>query len=66
MFRSCGQLMDPFGSQGEQPQQTNYSQGRADEKFSTYRGDYVEDWTVFWITAHFLTAAADFQQMGVE
>ena len=26
MFRSCGQLIDPFGSQGEQPQHTNYAQ----------------------------------------
>ncbi len=26
MFRSCGQLIDPFGSQGEQPYQTNYIQ----------------------------------------
>jgi hypothetical protein len=29
------------------------------------RGGYVEDWTVFWITAHFLNAAAQFQEMGV-
>jgi len=27
MYRSCGQIMDPYGSQGEQPQHTNYAQG---------------------------------------
>ena len=30
-----------------------------------FRGGYVEEWTVFWITAHFLTAAAKFEEMGV-
>ena len=67
MFRSCGQLMDPYGSQGEQPQQTNYTQDNgAPDDYTTYRGNYVEDWTVFWITAHFLTAGAIFEEMGVE
>ncbi len=51
MYRSCGQLLDPYGSQGEQPQQTNYAQrGRVDDIF-TLRGGYQESWTVFWITA---------------
>jgi len=66
MYRSCGQLIDPYGSQGEQPQHTNYAQrGKIDSPFGL-RGGYVEDWTVFWITAHFLNAAAQFEEMGVE
>jgi hypothetical protein len=28
------------------------------------RGGYSEHWTVFWITAHFLNAAARFEEMG--
>jgi len=65
MFRSCGQLIDPYGSHGEQPQHTNYAQrGRVDDVF-TLRGGYVEDWTVFWLTAHFLNAAARFKELGV-
>ncbi len=66
MYRSCGQLIDPYGSQGEQPQQTNYAQrGKYDTPFGL-RGGYVEDWTVFWITAHFLNAAAQFKLMDAE
>lgn len=68
MYRSCGQLMDYQGSQGEQAQQTNWS-GRPKEYMRDgvmkMRGGYVESWTVFWITAHFLNAAAMFQEMGV-
>ena len=65
MFRSCGQLIDPYGSQGEQIQQTNYAQrGNMTDVFSM-RGQYVEEWTVFWITAHFLNAAAQFHEIGV-
>jgi hypothetical protein len=65
MFRSCGQLIDPHGSHGEQPQHTNYAQrGRVDDVFAL-RGGYVEDWTVFWLTAHFLNAAARFEELGV-
>ena len=30
------------------------------------RGGYAERWTVFWLTAHFLNAAAQFKEMGVE
>jgi hypothetical protein len=67
MYLSCGQLIDPYGSQGEQPQQTNYSQAsNLDSDITSYRGNYVEDWTVFWITAHFLNGAAMFKEMGVE
>lgn len=66
MFLSCGQLMDPYGSHGEQPQQTNYTQDPlASEDVTTFRGNYVEDWTVFWLTAHFLNAGAMFKEMGV-
>ncbi len=64
MYRSCGQLMDAHGSQGEQPQQTNYAQRGEVDNIETLRGGYVEDWTVFWITAHFLNAAAQFIELG--
>jgi hypothetical protein len=30
------------------------------------RGGYSEGWTVFWITTHFLHAAARFREMGVD
>ena len=71
MYRSCGQLLDPYGSQGEQPHHTNYAQHGAfrkqlaDHNIAGVRGNYVETWTVFWITAHFLNAAAQFQELGV-
>ena len=71
MYRSCGQLIDPYGSQGEQPHHTNYAQhGRfaqrlKEGRLSGIRGEYAEEWTVFWITAHFLNAAAQFQELGV-
>ena len=65
MFRSCGQLIDPYGSQGEQPQHTNYAQRGTVKDVYALRGAYQEHWTVFWITAHFLNAAAQFEEMGV-
>jgi len=71
MYRSCGQLIDPYGSQGEQPHHTNYAQhGKFAQllkagNVSGIRGNYVEEWTVFWITAHFLNAAAQFKELGV-
>ena len=70
MFRSCGQLIDPSGSQGEQPQHTNYTQFRdlefiEENGIPSLRGDYNETWTVFWITAHFLNAAARFEELQV-
>ncbi|MDP4291782.1 MAG: hypothetical protein Q8908_11925, partial [Bacteroidota bacterium] len=65
MFRSCGQLIDPFGSQGEQVQQTNYTQQVNLTDLTKFRGGYSENWNVFWITAHFLNAAAQFKEMGV-
>ncbi len=72
MYRSCGQLIDPHGSQGEQPHHTNYAQhGKFRQQLrrndiSGIRGNYVEEWTVFWITAHFLNAAAQFEELGVQ
>ena len=66
MYRSCGQLIDPFGSHGEQPQHTNYAQRGDVSDIFALRGGYVETWTVFWITAHFLNAAARFQELGVD
>jgi hypothetical protein len=66
MYLSCGQLTDPFGSQGEQLQQTNFAQRGDMNDVYKLRGGYSESWTVFWITAHFLNAAARFEEMGVE
>lgn len=65
MFRSCGQLIDPQGSQGEQIQHTNFAQHGDMSDVYRLRGGYSEGWTVFWITAHFLHAAAQFREMGV-
>jgi hypothetical protein len=65
MFRSCGQMIDPFGSQGEQIQQTNFGQHGDMSNVFRFRGGYSESWTVFWITAHFLNAAAELERMGV-
>lgn len=65
MFRSCGQIIDPKGSQGEQIQHTNFAQRGEMSDINKLRGGYSEDWTVFWITAHFLNAAAQFQELGV-
>ncbi len=47
MYRSCGQLIDPFGSQGEQIQQTNFAQHGDLDTLATMRGGYSEGWTVF-------------------
>jgi hypothetical protein len=66
MFRTCGQLINPFGSQGEQLQQTNFAQWGDRSDVYKLRGGYSEGWTVFWITAHFLNAAARFEEMGVD
>ena len=65
MYRSCYQLTDPFGSQGEQLQQTNFAQQGNMSDVHALRGGYSEGWTVFWITAHFLNAAARFVEIGV-
>ena len=66
MYRSCGQIIDPLGSQGEQIQQTNFAQHGEMSDVYKLRGGYSERWTVFWITAHFLHAAAQFYEMGVK
>jgi hypothetical protein len=66
MFRSCGQLLDAYGSQGEQIQQTNFAQAGDMSDVSRLRGGYAEGWTVFWITTHFLHAAARFAELGVD
>jgi hypothetical protein len=66
MYRSCGQMMDPYASQGEQIQQTNFAQHGDMSNVFRLRGGYSESWTVFWITAHFLNAAAEFERMGVD
>ncbi len=64
MYRSCGQLIDPHGSQGEQLQQTNYTQRGQAPDVLALRCGYNETWTVFWITAHFLNGAAQLREMG--
>jgi hypothetical protein len=66
MYRSCGQLIDPQGSQGEQINHTNFAQQGNMDDVHQMRGTYVESWTVFWITGHFLNAAAKFAEQGVE
>lgn len=66
MYRSCAQLIDPYGSQGEQLQHTNFAQRGDMSDVYKLRGGYAEGWTVFWITAHFLNSAARFIDMGVE
>ena len=65
MFRSEGQLMDPSGSQGEQINYTNWS-ATGEKNFFRLRGSYSEGYSPFWITAHFLTAAAEFERMGAD
>ena len=64
MYRSCYQLTDAYGSQGEQIQQTNFAQRGDMSNVHKLRGGYAERWTVFWITAHFLNAAARFVESG--
>jgi len=66
MYRTCGQLIDPFGSQGEQLQHTNFAQHGDMSDIYKLRGGYSESWTVFWITAHFLNAAARFIELEID
>jgi hypothetical protein len=66
MYRSCGQMIDAYGSQGEQLNHTNFSQWRGQEQIAGMRGTYSEAWTVFWITAHFMNAGAEFRRMGLD
>ncbi len=66
MYRTCGQMLDPEGSQGEQLNHTNFVQGMGHiQDVHKMRGTYREDWTVYWMSAHFLNAAAQFEEMGV-
>ncbi len=66
MYRTCFQLTDALGSQGEQLQHTNFAQHGDMSDVHRLRGGYSEHWTVFWITTHFLSAAARFAEMGEE
>ena len=66
MLVACGQLLDPQGSQGEQVHQTNYAQHYDYTDLNGVRGDYVEQWNVYWISAHFLVAAAQLDELGVD
>ena len=61
-------MPDPYGSAREQLHQTNYAQHYPidPDNLKGLRGDYIENWNVYWITAHFLTAAAQFKEMGVD
>lgn len=65
MFRTCFQLTDDSGALGEQIQHTNFAQQGDMRDVRKLRGGYSERWTVFWLTAHFLNAAAQFREMGV-
>lgn len=66
MYRSCFQLIDEYGSQGEQVNHTNFAQYGDMSNVYRLRGGYSDKWTVFWITAHFLTGAAKFVEMGID
>ena len=67
MFVSCGQMTDlATGVQGEQLLQTNYQQHDPRDVVEGMRGGYAERWNIYWITAHFLTAVADFEKLGVD
>lgn len=46
--------------------QTNYQQHEAGEEVEGMRGSYAEAWNIYWISAHFLTAAAKLEQLGVD
>ena len=65
MFRGEGQMIDAWGSQGEQFNQTNFAMTGEKDLFRM-RGTYSEGHTPFWICAHFLAAAAEFERMGVD
>lgn len=66
MYRSCFQLTSADGSLGEQIQHTNFGQRGKSPTAEGYRGGYSEKWTVFWLTAHFLNAAASFAESSAE
>jgi hypothetical protein len=62
---SCGQLLDPTGLHGEQIHQTNFAQHYRFSDLTGVRGDYIENWDVYWISAHFLVTAARFENMRI-
>lgn len=67
LFVSAGQMTNlANGVQGEQMFQTNYQQHDAVDQVEGMRGGYAEVWNIYWISAHFLTAAAKLEQLGVE
>ncbi|MEM6364268.1 MAG: hypothetical protein AAF745_07570, partial [Planctomycetota bacterium] len=67
MFVSAGQMTNLVsGQQGEQMFQTNYQQHDAGDQVEGMRGGYAEAWNIYWISAHFLTAAAKLEQLGVD
>ncbi len=68
MTTPCGQLTDPWGGAGEQIHQTVYAQHYKPkpDKLRGVRGDYIEVWNIYWLTAHFLVSAAQFREMGVD
>ncbi|MEM9368943.1 MAG: hypothetical protein AAGD07_23370 [Planctomycetota bacterium] len=67
MFVSAGQMTNlASGVQGEQMFQTNYQQHDATDIVEGMRGGYSEAWNIYWISAHFLTAAAKLEQLGVQ
>jgi len=39
---------------------------RSSKGVNNIRGRYVEQWTVYWISAHFLVAATQFEEIGVD
>jgi hypothetical protein len=45
-------------------QHAKYTHRLKSNDLAGLRGNYVEEWTVFWITAHFLNAAAQFKEFG--
>lgn len=63
MYRSCDQLIDPFGSHGEQMHHTNFAQAGDLSNIYNLQGGYHKRHTVFWLTAHFLNAAAQFNKI---
>lgn len=65
MVVNCGQMTDIYGSQGEQFEQTNFSQRPVKLAEEALRGGYSEYWVVFWITAAFLNTAAQFELLGL-
>jgi hypothetical protein len=65
MTVSCGQLLDPSGRHGEQLHQTNFAQHYRFSELRGVRGDYIENWDVYWMSAHFLVAAARFDNARI-